>query len=82
VTIPLRADRLTTETYLGNYPVSASTNLHGTLNANALGLATMTFHPGMPPAAIGRTIWMAAIVQPEGELPQHTSIAVAFTILP
>lgn len=82
VTIPLRADRLTTETYLGNYPVSASTDLHGTLNAHARGLATMTFSPGVPPAAIGRTIWLAAIVQPEGELPQQTSIAIPITVVP
>jgi len=82
VNIPLTVDPLTKSTYLGNYPVSASTELQGQLNARARGFATMTIHAGLPPAAIGQTFWVVAIVEPPGELPQHTSIVIPITVVP
>jgi hypothetical protein len=47
VDIPLTQDSLVTDTFLGNYPVPTTNNMHGTLDANGQASANL---PGQLPA--------------------------------
>lgn len=82
VEIPLTRDALVVASFQGNYPFATHSNLHGTLNANGDAFADIIAPAGLQAGLIGRTFWMAAIASPVGQLPTHSSVAVAVTITP
>ncbi|MFT7517741.1 MAG: energy-converting hydrogenase Eha subunit B [Myxococcota bacterium] len=75
VNIPLTLDSYVVDTFYENYPFSAYTNLHGTLDATGDTICSATFPSGIPPAAIGITLYLAAVANPVGQLPDYSSVA-------
>jgi hypothetical protein len=81
IAIPLTLDQLVMETYVGNYPVPQHTGMSGTLDANAIATASMTFPAGLPPTLLGRRIWIAAVTNRSGQLPEFSSIVIPVTFV-
>jgi len=79
VKIPLTQDQRTVDSARGIYPFSNYTNLHGTLNASGVAQASIHFAPNSPPSLVGRTLWLAGVANPSGNLPEFSSIAVPLT---
>ena len=82
VDIPLSLDTYLLDSTVGMYPFAISSNLHGTLNASGNATADITFPAGVFNFAIGHTFWLAAVSFPTGQLPTHSSVAVAVEIVP
>jgi hypothetical protein len=82
VQIPLSRDTMAENSFYGIYPVTTSSNLHGTLNPNGEAAANFTIPPGSPPSIIGRTFWLAAIANSTGSMPEYSSASVAIKFAP
>lgn len=82
VDIPLLRGPMAVNSYNGSYPFPTTTNMHGTLNWNAQAMASCGAPAGSFNRAIGYTMYFAAIVNPPGGVPTHSSIALPVTILP
>jgi hypothetical protein len=81
VDIPLTLDPVVIESFFGNYDSLTQVNMQGNLNMNGQGVAHVGFLPGDANRLIGRTFWIAAIANPSGELPTHSSISVPIQIV-
>jgi len=81
IAIPLTLDQMVMDTYLGNYPVSNHTGMSGTLSSSGLATASMTAPAGIPSSLLGRQIWIAAISNRVGQLPEFSSIVVPITFV-
>ncbi|PCJ53727.1 MAG: hypothetical protein COA70_08545 [Planctomycetota bacterium] len=82
VDIPLSLDVYLLDSAAGIYPFAIASNLHGVLDASGNATANITFPAGAFNFAIGRTFWLAAVSFPVGQLPAHSSVAVAVEIEP
>ena len=82
VDIPLSLDNFLLDSAVGIYPFTITSDLHGTLGASGNATAAITFPSGVFNFAIGRTFWLAAVSFPTGQLPAHSSVAVAVEIVP
>lgn len=82
VEIPLTEDTLVHNTYLGIYPFSNYSNLHGTLSVNGDASASITIAAGqLDPSLIGRTLWMAGAASVNGLRPAEFSSAVVAVVI-
>ncbi|PCJ52667.1 MAG: hypothetical protein COA70_11780 [Planctomycetota bacterium] len=81
VDIPLTLDGYLLDSVAGIYPFTITSDLHGTLDASGNATADITFPAGVFNFAIGRTFWLAAVSFPTGQLPAHSSVAVAIEIV-
>ena len=81
VDIPLTHDSLVRNTFSGIYPIVSST-MHGTLDANGDGNASLTIPAGISTSLIGRTYYLAAVANQPGQLPEYSSVAVSLEITP
>jgi FG-GAP repeat protein len=82
VAIPLTRDRLVTNSFFGNYPVTVHTDLHGVLDALGKASASLTVPAGLSSSLIGTSFYLAAIANKPGQLPEYSSAAVTITITP
>lgn len=82
VEIPLSIDRLVRQTKQGNYPFTTYSNLQGSLDSIGDATASISLASGLPPSLIGRTFWLAAVVNQTGQLPEYSSVAVSVQITP
>ena len=82
VEIPLSLDALVVNSYFGNYPFPLSGDLQGNLDFSGNTIAEFGKTPGNFTGSVGRTFWVAAIASQPGNVPQHSSVAVAITITP
>jgi len=82
VEVPLTQDSLVIDTFMGNYPMSVYTGLHGTLSGTGDAAGSFTLFAGLLPNLIGRTFWLAAIANQPGQLPEYSSVAIPVKILP
>lgn len=82
VLIPLTLDSFVTDSFVGNYPVSQHSGMHGHLNADGIGSAQFILPAGHASSLIGSTFHFAAISNPTGLEPHWSSAAVAITIEP
>lgn len=82
VAIPLSRDPYALDTFLGNYPFSVHSGLHGTLDAVGDANASFTSPAGLPVGLVGRTFWLAAIANKPGAPPEYSSIALPIEITP
>lgn len=80
IAIPLSMDSLVRQTYIGNYPVSTHSGMHGSTNAVGEASASIVLPANMPASLVGQTYWVAAIANPPGQLPQFSSIAIPITV--
>lgn len=80
VPIPLTRDHLVNQTFLGIYPFSTYTNLHGTLDADGNASASISLPAGYLSALVGRSFWLAAVANQPGQLPEYSSVAVPIEI--
>lgn len=80
VGIPLQGDIFVTDTYLGNYHILGNTNLQGSLDANGNATAVASLLPGTGNHLIGHRFWVAAIANPAGAVPEHSSSALVIEI--
>ena len=76
VDIPLTQDGLVLDTFAGIYPFATPTNMHGILDASGDATSTLTIAGGLPTNLIGRNIYMAAIANSTGQLPEFSSAVV------
>lgn len=82
VAIPLTVDPIARQSFHGSYPFPVHNNLQGTLSSNGKATATIDFPAGLPPALVGRGFWLAAIAFAPGQLPEYSSVALPFQIIP
>ncbi len=82
ILIPIGRGQWTSDSYLGNYQVATHTGMHGVIDTNGLGSATMTLPPGIPWTFIGSTIHYVAIAEATGGPPQWSSVALPLQIWP
>ncbi|MFK5956243.1 MAG: FG-GAP-like repeat-containing protein [Planctomycetota bacterium] len=82
VEIPLTLDSWVQSSFIGNYPFPLSQNLHGTLDAQGDGIASLTLPAGLPTAMIGTHAYFAAVSNAQGQLPSKSSVAVKLSIGP
>lgn len=82
VDIPLTLDSLAIQTFFGNYPFSAHTNMHGILDASGQATSTMTLPAGLPNSLIGRSFYLASVASQQGQLPEFSSTVVRILISP
>lgn len=82
VEIPLALDYGMRQSFLGRYPSTSHSGMHGILDAAAQGSATIDIAGGMPIGFVGRSFWFAAIANQAGQLPEFSSIAVKIEIVP
>lgn len=80
-TLPLTPDALFVRTLGGDLPAFCS-GFSGTLNSAGDEHATVVLAPGQASAWVGRTVWVAAVCRPPGELPSYSSAAAAVQVLP
>lgn len=80
VDIPLTQDSLVIDTFMGNYPVPVTSNMHGILDASGNATASLTVPAGIPAALVGRTYYLAAIANQVGQLPEYSSAATTLEI--
>lgn len=80
VTIPLTRDLLLGETYNGFYHMPFHQGLQGTLDSDGDASGGMTFPPGVLSALTGSSFNLAAIANPPGQDPTHSSAAVVISI--
>jgi hypothetical protein len=81
VEIPLTRDATVIDSYFGNYPIPVHLGLHGSLDSAGHATASFDVPAGLPASLIGRQFWMAAIVEPSGMLPTHSSVGVVLTVV-
>ena len=81
VDVPLTQDGMVIDTFLGNYPVPNTTGMHGVLDAGGNASANMAIPANIPAGLVGNTYWFAAIANPTGALPTHSSAAQTVTIV-
>ncbi len=82
VEVPLTVDALVSQSYIGNYPIPNYTDLHGILDADGKANGEFSFPPGIPSGAIGKKFFAAAVAYRTWHLPEASSIAVEFEIVP
>ena len=82
VEIPLQSDSFVLDSFLGIYPFSTYSGLHGTLNNHGNAAASITVPANAYLGLVGRTFHLAVVANPSGFLPNYTSIAVPVTIEP
>jgi hypothetical protein len=82
VEIPLTADNILHDSYLGSYPGSAQSNMQGTLDIDGNASASITIPANLPAGQIGRSYWFAVVLSPVGSLPIHSSISIPVTVVP
>jgi len=82
VNIPLSLDRAVLDSFVGIYPVNTNSQLHGFLDSQGGGHASMTFDSNLPVILTGHTLWFATIANAPGELPSHTSIVIPVVLAP
>jgi hypothetical protein len=81
VDIPLTLDSAVVQSFFGNYFFLTQSNMQGALNMNGQGVAHIGLLPGDTSHLVGRTFWVAAIANPAGELPTHSSISIPLQII-
>ena len=81
IDIPLNGGVVTENSYYGIYPVPTYSDMHGTLDANGDGAASITLPPLFHSNILG-TYYFAVIASPVGGIPEFSSIAVRIYVLP
>lgn len=82
VEVPLAMDNLFVQSIQGQYPFPISSGLQGILDASGQALVTLGKLSGQSTGALGRTLQVAAVAHPQGQLPQISSVAIPITITP
>ncbi len=81
VEVPLDDGPLLRASAVGSYPM-ATTNMHGTLDAQARASASMTFPAGLSSGLVGKTIYAAGVDFLLSGPPRRSSIPVGIAIVP
>jgi FG-GAP repeat protein len=81
VDIPLTMDSLVMDTYFGSYPFTTYTDLQGVLDIKGAAIGSITIPAGAYGNLVGLTVYMAAIANQAGGLPEYSSVAVPITIV-
>ena len=81
IDIPLNGGQITENSYYGIYPVPTYSDMHGTLDADGNGTASITLPPTFHSNILG-TYYFAAIASPVAGIPEFSSIAVRIYVLP
>lgn len=82
VDIPLTVDQLVLDTFIGNYPVTNHAGMFGTLDTQGDSTASLVVPAGLPPALLGRKIWIAAISNQSSQDPKFSSVVIPITFVP
>lgn len=82
VEIPLTADAVARDSFLGIYPFPGHTGLQGNLDSQGDATGSLSMPTGLPPGFLGFRFWIAAIALTPGQVPEASSVAIPFVIGP
>lgn len=82
IEIPLAYDSIARLSYIGRYPMTNYSDLHGTLDAQGDASAWLDVPANLPSGAVGHSYWLATVCNQPLSSPQYTSIALQLTFTP